>query len=154
MFKPYSIGYLMGIYEQNYRLLLRLVPEMDSIEGGDISDNDGSMSLHLLVLERDVYTVTLRLTYLFAKEDGSNKASPDLTIRVYHDARMAEVYLLNKHGMVDKSQFGISRGDSEMTSRCKINAFLEKWLAYCVASGHCFASDNLTPDNRFGINTK
>ena len=154
MVEPYSIRYLMRIYEQNYRLLLRLVPEIDTVEGGDISDADGSIKLHLFVLERNTYTVTLRLTYLFLKTDGSTSACPDLTIRVYHDARVAEVYLLNKHGTVDKSQFGISQGDSEVAARCKINAFLEKWLACCVAGGHRFVSDSLTPDIRLGINTK
>jgi len=132
----------MRIYEQNYRLLLRLVPNLDDVEEGDISSGqEDAMSLHLSVLERNSYTVTVHLTYLIPKEGGGFKATPDLQIRLYHDAKVAEVYLYNKHGQVDAQQFGISVGDSEITSRCKINAFLEKWLAYCVSCGHQFSSN-------------
>jgi uncharacterized protein len=136
--KQYSIEQLMVIYEQNYRLLLRLAPDVENIPDAEISSEDGRITLHLKVLEQSRYTTTIHLTHFFKDEDGSAKASPDLNVRLYHDAQVAEVYLLDKHGKLDKSEFGISVGDNELASKCKINGFLEKWLAYCVATGYHF----------------
>ena len=46
--------------------------------------------MHLRLHERSRYTTTLTLTYLF-DEGGMAVSDPDLQIRIYHDARLAEV---------------------------------------------------------------
>ncbi len=105
-----------------------------------LSEVEGDCPLHLSVDERSRYTTTLRLTYLFEEPTGVI-ADPDLLIRVYHDARLAEVQACarwHRHAMLEsiRSQFARALGD-----RWLRNVMLNKWLDYCVERGHRFPGD-------------
>jgi uncharacterized protein len=135
--RPGSFVSLMSLYESNYIRLAWLVPDLNAIDGPQISNVVGDCPLHLAVDERSRYTTTLRLTYVFDSEDGS-LADPDLQIRVYHDARLAEVQSCarwHKHSMLEtlRSQLAQQLGD-----RWLRNVMLNKWLDYCVERGHSF----------------
>ena len=87
--KPRSFVGLMSIYESNYLRLLHLVPDLDLIDGCFRSRVAGDCDLHVDVLERERYTVTLSLTYRF--DDGESVMDdPDLRVRVYLDCQLAE----------------------------------------------------------------
>ncbi len=118
----------MGLYESNYRRLVRLIPErqfpLDTAISRSLLDGD----LHLSIVSRERYTLTLRLTYWF--QNGMEyHAQPDLTVRVYHDAALAEV--LAPAGM---------REDYARTlaARWARNLLLNKWLAFLLGKGHGF----------------
>src|SRR5512145_2384597 len=88
--RPGSFVSLMSLYESNYIRLAWLVPDLRSVSSQQISVVEGDCPLHLAVEEHSRYTTTLRLTYVFDDETGP-VSDPDLQIRVYHDARLAEV---------------------------------------------------------------
>jgi uncharacterized protein len=137
--RPGSFVSLMSLYESNYIRLAWLVPDLNAIEQPLISNVTGDCPLHLAVDERSRYTTTLRLTYVFDGVDGP-LADPDLQIRVYHDARLAEVQSCarwHKHSMLEslRSQLAQQLGD-----RWLRNVMLNKWLDYCVERGHGFPS--------------
>src|ERR1044072_8535974 len=88
--RPGSFVSLMSLYESNYIRLAWLVPDLHTVEGSHVSRVAGDCALHLAVDERARYTTTFRLTYVF-DDAGAPLADPDLQIRVYHDARLAEV---------------------------------------------------------------
>ena len=81
---------LMELYELNYMQLRQLVPDLDAVQDHSTSRVKGTLDLHLTVRERCRYTSTLHLTYEFADNGGSFPA-PDVVVRMYHDAQMAEV---------------------------------------------------------------
>jgi uncharacterized protein YqiB (DUF1249 family) len=140
--RPGTFVSLMSLYESNYIRLSWLVPDLLAVDAPRVSHVQGDCALHLNVVERSRYTTTLSLTYLFEDEQGV-VADPDLLIRVYHDARLAEVQSCarwHRHTMLEaiRSQFARELGDRWMR-----NMMLNKWLDYCVERGHGFAS--ITP---------
>lgn len=137
--KPGNFVSLMTLYESNYIRLCRLVPRWDSIAGKHVSAVTGDCSLYLRVDDRSRYTTTLTLTYLFATPSGE-AADPDLQIRVYHDARLAEALnsaRWHQHETLVsiRSQLRNDAGD-----RWVRNMMLNKWLDYCVERRHRFDS--------------
>lgn len=137
--RPGSFVSLMSLYESNYIRLAWLVPNLERLAPRQVSQVAGDCPLHLAVDERSRYTTTLRLTYMFDDQAGQ-LADPDLQIRVYHDARLAEVQSCarwHRHEVLEllRSQLARDLGD-----RWLRNIMLNKWLDYCVERGHRFAS--------------
>ena len=88
--RPGDFVSLMTLYESNYFRLRRLVPDVATMVGSATSLVTNDCPLHLRVEDRGRYTTTFTLTYLFDSVAGQY-ADPDLQVRVYHDARVAEV---------------------------------------------------------------
>ena len=85
----------MALYESNYLRLLRLLPEIDRLDGCFRSRVAGDCDLHVEIIETSRYTVTLSLTYHLATDHGL-LADPDMTIRVYLDGQQAEVLAIGE----------------------------------------------------------
>ncbi|MDO6459828.1 DUF1249 domain-containing protein [Granulosicoccaceae sp. 1_MG-2023] len=125
---------LMEGYESNYLSIRLLVPALATLDKGDvrISRVDGCVDLKLEVLEKEKYTTTLRLTYVF-DEAADKREEPDLTIRVYHDARTAEAMSGLIHGRRHEQ-----RRRRDLDEGWVLNRFLHKWIRYCLHRGHRF----------------
>tara|TARA_X000000950_G_C13837178_1_gene628675 strand:- start:710 stop:1159 length:450 start_codon:yes stop_codon:yes gene_type:complete len=132
--EPKTFAGLMEIYETNYINIRRLCGNINLLDEWVISQVQTGLDLHLRIIERAKYTLTLKLTYQFT--DGSEQRIdeyPDLLVRVYFDAKQAEVL------QVFSSQQP-SRVDYRQRLRKKWydNRFLYKWLKYCLNEGHNF----------------
>ncbi len=127
----------MELYEQNYLQLRLLIPDLKRAEiSTDVSKVPGCLPLYMQVIEKSPYTTTLRLTYRFVSANGrSSRASaePDLMLRVYHDARTAEVVSGLIHG-----QQHVERKTRGLDNSWRLNRFLYKWLRYLHFRGHHF----------------
>lgn len=136
--RPASFVSLMSLYESNYIRLSWLVGDLSAIDDAAVSVVADDCPLHLRVEERSRYTTTLTLTYLF-ENDGAVIADPDLQIRIYHDARLAEVQSCarwHRHAMLESLRSTLARAVGDRWLR---NVMLNKWLDYCVERGHRFA---------------
>src|SRR5215212_5230422 len=87
--RPVSFTSLMTLYESNFIRLQALVGDVRRHSGSKVSARPGDCDLHFEILEHAPYTSIVRLTYLFEDTAGTI-ADPDLELRVYHDARLAE----------------------------------------------------------------
>ena len=87
--RPVSFVSLMTLYESNFIRLRGLMGDVRTLAGRIISSAPSDCDLHLEVVEHSPYTTVLRLTYMFDEAAGQ-VADPDLEVRVYHDARLAE----------------------------------------------------------------
>jgi len=107
--------------------------------------------LHVMIEDRSRYTTTLTLTYIFAAParpaaDNLPAAAlrdPDLQIRVYHDARLAEVQSCarwHRHEVLESIRSECARALGDRWLR---NVMLNKWLDYCVERGHRFVAPAL-----------
>lgn len=144
--RPGSFSGLMDLYERNYMLLRRLLPAMLPADARQVSQAAGALDLHLHVSERFRYTSELSLTYRFEHGDGQVLLEPDLHVRIYHDARLAEVMVARlRHA--PPYRLGAAEEASELYARCRANRFLYKWLCYCTRQGHGFASATGAPHN-------
>ena len=133
--KPRSFVGLMAVYESNYLRLLRLIPEVHRLDGCFRSRVAGDCDLHVEILERCRYTVTLSLTYHFETNDGL-LVDPDMTIRVYLDGQLAEVMAIGirqRHTTLRKL---VNEHHKELDRRWRRNIVLNKWLDYLSDQGH------------------
>jgi len=138
--RPVSFVSLMTLYESNYIRLRALVGDVRGLVGRAVSSVPGDVDLHVELLEHCRYTTILRLTYLF-EEDQGQVADPDLEVRVYHDARLAEASHCSRwvrHPGLAGLRESLPRSLGERWLR---NMLLNKWLDYCGERGHrlCFA---------------
>jgi len=133
--KPGSFVGLMALYESNYLRLLRLIPDIDRLDGCFRSRVAGDCDLHVEILERCRYTVTLSLTYHFETDDGL-LVDPDMTVRVYLDGQLAEVMAVGntqRHATLRKL---VREHLKELDRRWRRNIVLNKWLDYLSEQGH------------------
>jgi len=133
--KPKSFVGLMALYESNYLRLLNLIPELERLDGCYRSRVAGDCDLHVEILERCRYTVTLSLTYYF--ENGAGRiADPDMTVRAYLDGRLAEAMsLCGEHRHAELRRLAREHA-KELDLRWQRNIVLNKWLEYLSDQGH------------------
>ncbi len=128
---------LMELYENNYVRLRRLCPDLDRSVGEQRSVVAGASDLHLLVLERTPYTTRLRLSYEFGQGTRIRR-QPDMIIRMFHDARQAEVIGRHCRRRGEDLSIDAVTGVAGLACRWRHNRFLFKWLGFCLAQGHGF----------------
>ena len=137
--KQSSFAALMSLYESNFIRLNWLIQEPTRFTGEQQSIVPGDCTLHLRLLERTRHTSTMLMTYMF-EESGRWIADPDMTIRVYHDARLAEAMAcsrVHRHEILRQFATGCVR---EVNRRRARNSMLNKWLEYCAEAGHRFVA--------------
>lgn len=133
--RPNSFVGLMALYESNYLRLLHLIPELERIDGCFRSRVAGDCELHVDVLDRARYTITLALTYRFETAAG-RQSDPDMQVRAYLDGRVAEAMSFggnNRHAEL-RRQWSVNHGT--LDARWKRNMVLNKWLEYLTDQGH------------------
>jgi uncharacterized protein YqiB (DUF1249 family) len=133
--KPQSFVGLMALYESNYLRLQQLIPDLERLDGYYRSRVAGDCDLHLEIIERSRYTVTLSLSYFF-EDNGERIADPDMQVRVYLDGRLAEAMRLggdHRHPGLRKL---IRAHRHELDKRWRRNMVLNKWLEFLMDQGH------------------
>lgn len=133
--RPNSFVGLMALYESNYLRLLQIIPELDRLDGCFRSRVAGNCDLHVAILERCRYTVTLSLTYIFAEKDG-DIADPDITVRAYLDGQLAEAMSVSGDQRHAQLRQLLRAHKPELDARWKRNVVLNKWLEYLTDQGH------------------
>ena len=133
--KPKSFVGLMALYESNYLRLQRLIPDLNRLDGYYRSRVAGDADLHLEIVERSRYTITLSLSYFF-EEGGVRVADPDLRVRVYLDGQLAEAMQLTGEHRHPGLRRLIRAHRHELDKRWRRNMVLNKWLEYLMDQGH------------------
>ena len=125
----------MALYESNYLRLFQLIPELNRLDGYYRSAVAGDCDLHVEILERSRFTVTMSLSYFFV-EDNVRVADPDMTVRLYLDGQLAEAMNFSgdhRHAELRRLSRAHRR---ELDSRWRRNMVLNKWLDYLMDQGH------------------
>ncbi len=142
--RPRSFVALMSLYESNYIRFGWLAGDVESLEGRYRSEVHGDCDLLLTVVGRSPYTTTLNLTYLLP-EAARARPYPDMGVRLYHDARLAEAQeWAAAHGHAGLRSLR-RRMERELDQRWARNVMLNKWLEYCVERGHRFSPAERIP---------
>lgn len=84
------------LYEQNYQRMMALLPDIRRVPYWSAFDGRGQIELQVQVLENFAYTsvITLRMSPL---TELAVAADCELTVRLCHDARVAEVIAFQGH---------------------------------------------------------
>jgi hypothetical protein len=136
--RPRSFAGLMTLYENNHARLRQLLGNLRCIPESALSRSASDLDLYLQVEERSRYTTELHMTYWF-EEGGEATPDPDLRLRIYHDARLAEAV-----SCADAPRHAALRpvwrpAASAMQQRWTLNILLNKWLEFCLDNRHAFA---------------
>jgi len=136
---PPKLHRLQNLQTEIYRQLQLLIPDQVAHYDSFQSQVFGSPLLRMDILERHPYTHFLRLTYEF-RENEDREIAPDAHIRMYNDARLAEVTSFNpEQGFTRKAHPGYP--PQQLFQRCwRQNQALDKWLSYLLHQGHSIAS--------------
>lgn len=123
--------------EANYARLMRLLPNMRSERQARrvaLSQGENLIGvLSLEVLESCPYTTTL-----LARQEHSLPwlPVPQLEVRVYHDARMAEVICAENTRRLHSRYPYPNAAMHQPDEKSQLNLFLGEWLSHCLACGH------------------
>ena len=128
-----TVGALMDLCEGNFLMLARLMPEVTHMAGEYVSRPDGAAPLQLEVLEHTPYTSLVRLTHMFG-HDAMREPDPDARLRIYHDARQAEVIDLRQSVL----PLGRMYDAPGLVQKWRANHFAWRWLQFCLTQGHEF----------------
>ena len=136
--RPRSFVGLMSVYESNFLRLMHVVPDLERLDGCYRSRVAGDCDLHLEIMERSRYTVTMTLTYHFETDQG-RIADPDMLVRAYLDGRLAEAMNLGgvdgEHRHAELRRL-IQAERRDLDARWTRNMVLNKWLDYLIEQGH------------------
>ena len=133
--RPGSFVGLMALYESNFVRLQQLVPELHRLDGYYRSRVAGDCELHVEILERSRYTVTLSLSYFF-EEEGERIADPDMQVRIYLDGQLAEATGFSGEHRHQHIRRLCRAHRKELDLRWRRNIVLNKWLEYLLDHGH------------------
>lgn len=138
--RPSTFGGLMTLYEANFIKFNALLGKQRPVVGLHLSDVPGDCELHLEIHEQTRYTCMFNLTYVFQEPDGSF-ADPDLSGRIYYDAKMVEVLGwsdVHRHSCLQKLSHSVRDQHGTIETRWSRNIMFSKWLEYLADSGHSF----------------
>lgn len=128
-------GWLMGLYAENYRKLMRLFEPADLAPGHYLSRGNDGLDLCVQVLEQHPYTVEMRMTYALC-DPVTGEPDPSAFLRLYRDARQVEAthcYI----GRRWQDVIGMYPPPAAVLDhRLRMNTFLGKWLDYLAEGGH------------------
>ena len=127
----------MWVFEENYRLLQQLLPQMEA--GGDryvlASDDGAQQALELLILERCPYTTIIELNKPFFI-DGVWLPDLRMQLRIYHDARVVEVGAYQGCHRIP-ARYQVNGGGRYVPDeKRQINLLLHELLRYCLSNGY------------------
>lgn len=128
---------LQAACEANYARLMRLLPNMrEHTESRRVALSQGEHLLGVLaldVLESCPYTTTLCV-----RQEHSLPwlPVPQLEVRVYHDARMAEVVSAENARRLHIHYPYPNAAMHQPDEKSQLNLFLGEWLSHCLACGH------------------
>jgi len=126
--KTALLAALPVIYERNYSYLLELIPGLNSLHDKTLITLSNIEHLEIVIREQSPFTTTMDIDHTL-----DNAHLPDLTmsIRVYHDARMAEVIHYQHHSRIQPSYAYPNKAMYQPLEKRQINLFFSDWLKHC-----------------------
>ena len=123
----------------NYQKLFSLIPDLTSITKSAIGIAQQPIELYLHILDRTPHTLTIKLSHCFNKNFDS-LLIPDVIIRVYLDAQLAEVLRDFARDSVARSIDDPRLSKEIMNYKWRLNYFLQKWLEHCLKQHYQFTA--------------
>ena len=125
-------------FEGNYLRLQKLLNLFGEAEHSLISLNVGERfvgKVTITRLETTRYTDTLLLEQTAAAGRWLN--DPEMTVRMYHDASVAEVISCKGHARIAGTNDYPNRYMHHPDEKTQLNMFLSEWLNFCLLHGCC-----------------
>ena len=140
--KKYTIDLAgqMAECEANYARIMQLLPDMDTVDSRAFGVERASgqqLRCRIEITERCKYTTMLDICEQpLAGDLLSWSSTPRFSLRVYHDARMAEVIGFDRHHHFRASYDYPNNNMYQRDEKTQLNTFLGEWLSHCLEYGH------------------
>jgi len=120
--------------ETNYVAMMKLVPDLELVGSSYEIAADRGHNYRLEVLEVSRYTNLVEIS--LQNENIPSSLMPMLRVRLYHDAKMAEVcatqqiyHFRSRYDYPNKQML-------QSDEKYQINQFLGEWLRFCINHGY------------------
>ncbi len=124
-----------SVCEANYARLYQLLQHRDEDSWSLAIDYRGHVcEVEFSVCERAPYTLTLDLQWQPPLTDWQPPAK--VRVRLYHDAKMAEVVAWNSQRHWQPRYEYPNRQAHQCNEKALINSFLAEWLSHCLVQGY------------------
>ena len=123
---------MLPLYECNYRLLLRLIPDLVARRAGEPVLVEAIPEVRIELTGGGRYTSFLRLVHRLCGHGSERIPDLLLEIRAYHDARLAEVVSYQGHGRFLALYPQPNRFMYLAHEKQQVNRFLHEWLRHGV----------------------
>ncbi|AKJ43154.1 DUF1249 family protein [Pragia fontium] len=123
---------MMRLTEVNYAQLRRLIPRSDTL-GSRVGLEVAGTTYHIETLESTRYTSLVSIKQAHPKV--SYWSMPQLNVRLYHDALVAEVCSSQQIFRFKASYDYPNKKLHQRDEKHQINQFLADWLRFCLMKG-------------------
>ena len=123
-------------YEANYQRLLRLMPNIHKCNRWQYiigNDHTRDSDVTIEVQERAKYTTTIQLLQYYRSHNMCNENA--ITVRLYHDANLAEVLSWQHYRNLQARYNYPNRHMHQCDEKAQLNRFFGELLAHCLLHG-------------------
>lgn len=125
---------LQALCAANYVAIEKLLPQLRGETSGHfIVDALGGHNVAVKIVERAPYTTIIDIEQLGSATSAA--PSPQFQVRVYHDARMAEVVACQGHRHIKPRYDYPNTGMYQRDEKFQLNRYFGEWLSLCLANG-------------------
>jgi uncharacterized protein YqiB (DUF1249 family) len=127
--KTALLAALPAVYERNYAYLQELIPGLAGLHDNTCVTLNDIEHLEIVIREQCPFTTVLDINHIL-----NNAHLPDLvmSVRIYHDARMAEVIRYQRHSRIKPSYSYPNEAMYQPLEKRQINLFFSDWLRHCL----------------------
>lgn len=123
---------LHTLCEVNYVRMLRLLPDLDVESQSYQFGTEQKLQYQICIVDASRYTTTLDVLQL--SDTLPQWLKPAMNVRLYHDARMAEV-LSSQNVSAIKPSYGYpNQKMHQKNEKEMVNSFLAEWLVFCLSN--------------------
>ncbi|MFT6342987.1 MAG: hypothetical protein ACJAWQ_000032 [Paraglaciecola sp.] len=128
------------VCEVNYGRLLKLLPDCDTEDLQYQFKVNASLLYTIKIIECSRYTSTLEMSQ--KNQIGYEFLRPVVQVRLYHDAKMAEVISAQNIGSLKPSYQYPNTKMYQKNEKEMVNLFLAEWLQFCLTqSSQLYSSE-------------
>ena len=121
---------MQAVGEANYCRLLKLLPDCDTEDLTYDFSVAGKLAYRITILDSARYTSNVIIEQV--SQDTPHFMKPVMTVRLYHDARMAEVLSSQNTGAFAASYEYPNVKMRHRNEKQMVNVFLAEWLQFCI----------------------
>ena len=127
----YRVENSLSLYEKNFNKLLNWLPDLTCQRDAFVLPIAGLPPIFIEVLEQNPYTTTIQIRQNLHSA-GPWIPSLAMKVRIYHDARVAEV--IASQGLHKFRPFYPYPNPKMLQpyEKRRVNQFLGEWLSYCL----------------------
>lgn len=121
---------ILATCENNYICMLKLLPDCDSVNLSYQFEVSEQLKYVINIIESTRYTSTLTMSQ--RASNSPQFLQPSMTIRLYHDAKVAEVIEAQRTARLEPVYDYPNIKMHMRNEKFMVNVFLAEWLHFCL----------------------